>query len=228
MFVGRERLGARIAPTELLGMAPGHEEQGGGSPAPASTQVRASHAINNVVTIFFQNTKDALFRGVLDLSSVNYHSNFGAITEAALKAAGFAWSSSGKELWRRAEPERKLSWRVPKNSKFRSAGAPRATTLGGIADDLEHDGEAHAAGTRAEQRAAAAARPPPPSALELVEPDPLDRFGRVGSGWGNVPRPLGDACLAEQCALDGLVHRRARARARVRRAAGTLREANRI
>jgi hypothetical protein len=171
-----------------------------------SSLVNFSARMNDIVTIIFQNTNHALFKGILDLSSIHYKSNAGAVIEALLDACGFECSRSGKQLWRRAEPCVKLAWRPPKSKNSRKPVDARTTTLGGLAAmDLEHDAEAHAAGTHAEQRAAEAARPAAPRALELAQPDGCDRV-RVGSGWGNVPRALTDACVAEQCALDGLVH----------------------
>ena len=70
-----------------------------------ATKVRISSAMNNVMTILYQNTKADLFDGRLSLSKLNYKSNLGVIIAAMLSALGFAWSETGKRLWRRAEPD---------------------------------------------------------------------------------------------------------------------------
>ena len=120
-----------------------------------------------------------------------------------------AWNSTGKKLWRRADPAETIEWRQPAAARgsLRPA-APRATTLGGIGGaGLQHDPESGSAASARAQRAAEAARPSAPRALELVAPAAVDRLAR-GSGWGNVPRPLARCCMAEQSSLDGLQPRR--------------------
>ena len=63
-----------------------------------------SRVMNNIVTIVYQNKAAALFDGRLDLSKLTYKSNIGVVLGALLKAAGFAWSATGKLLWWRADP----------------------------------------------------------------------------------------------------------------------------
>ena len=79
--------------------------------------------------------------------------------------------------------------------------------MGGMAAmDLEHDASAPAAGSRASHAAAAAARPTQPRALPLVSPEAHDRVS-CGTGWGHVPRPITECCVAEQGSIDDLVLR---------------------
>ena len=88
---------------------------------------------------------------------------------------------------------RRSSHIVKPRRRIRSArpAEQRQTAVGGLdAINLEHDAAAPIAGTRAAQAAAAATRPPAPLALELVRPAAGERIGRIGTGWGNVPRAV--------------------------------------
>ena len=92
----------------------------------------------------------------LELSGVNWNSNPGVIVAALLRAAGLAWNSTGKKLWRRADPAETIEWRQPAGSRSLKPAAPRATTLGGIgaAAGLQHDPESGSAASARAQRAA--------------------------------------------------------------------------
>ena len=190
---------------------------------------RVSTAIHHVLQTIVQHAAEAFHDKLkplssvlctLELSGVNWNSNPGVIVAALLRAAGLAWNSTGKKLWRRADPAETIEWRQPAASHGGSLrpAAPRATTLGGIgaAAGLQHDPESGSAASARAQRAAEAARPSAPRALELVAPAAVDRLAR-GSGWGNVPRPLARCCMAEQSSLDGLQPRRRQLRERVGR-----------
>lgn len=165
--------------------------------------------MNNVVTVLFQNHESHFFRDRLDLSSINYKKNVGHVLEAALRAIGLRWHPSGKCIWWAAEPNgEKLQWLKPAKTGSR-APKPHAPSAMEQADavDLQHDGSAAAGGSRTAQAAAAAARPPLPRALQLVPAPSGERIGRIGTGWGHVPRPITERCIAEQANVDDLVLR---------------------
>ena len=61
-------------------------------------QVNVSDRANKVATILFQNTKDSMFTGVLDLTGINYKKNLGDLLLALLTTAGFDSSSDGKAI----------------------------------------------------------------------------------------------------------------------------------
>ena len=176
--------------------------------ATSGTHTNISDHMNNVVTIIFQNKADNLFRDQLDLSSINYKKNVGHVLEAVLNTIGIKWSASGKCIWWAAEPGgEKLSWRAPAKQGSRAPAEQRSTAMDGVAAmDLEHDASAPAAGSRASHAAAAAARPTQPRALPLVSPEAHDRVS-CGTGWGHVPRPITECCVAEQGSIDDLVLR---------------------
>ena len=69
--------------------------------------------MNNVLTIVYQNKKAELFKGIVDLSKLNYKSNLGVVIASMLQALGYAWSKTGKKLWRRAEPDGALPYYIP-------------------------------------------------------------------------------------------------------------------
>ena len=190
-------------------MARGDDENEEGGALTGNKDISISKKMDKIVTILFQNKAHSLLRGCVDLSKLNYKSNVGVIIEALLDAVGLGCSHSGDLLWRKAEPGGvKLKWIKPAVSGSRKPPDARVTALGGLEGvDLAHDAAAPTAGSGRAQAAAEAARPPLPHALELVRPQPGERIGRVGSGWGNVPRPLTACCLAEQVCLDDLVLR---------------------
>ena len=95
----------------------------------------------------------------------------------------------------------KLDWRPPAGRASRRPLKAKPRSSGA---SFAHEADAACSASAAAQRAAEAARPAPVRRLELVAPHAADRLKR-GSGYGNVPRPLTDACLCEQAALDGLV-----------------------
>ena len=175
--------------------------------ANSTTKMTVSRQILHVLQTIIQHAAEAYHDKLkplssvlcmLELSQVNYNSNPGVIVAALARAAGLAWNSTGKKLWRRADPAETIEWRQPAASHGGSLrpAAPRATTLGGIgAAGLQHDPESGSAASARAQRAAEAARPSAPHALELVAPAAVDRLAR-GSGWGNVPRPLARCCVA--------------------------------
>ena len=194
-----------------------------------STKARCSDAINNVHTIICQqaHTGSPILNSLVALSSssssrttslqdVHFQSNLGDILAVALYALGLDWSANGKELYRRAEPKDRLKWREPKASNTRAPKEERNTVLGRLEHlNLAHDADEAAAtgGGRAAQRAAERARPEVPRVLELCRPDPYDRLQR-GTGYGNVPRPLGKLFVSELICVDSLitwVHDHARA-----------------
>ena len=118
---------------------------------------RVSTAIHHVLQTIVQHAAEAFHDKLkplssvlctLELSGVNWNSNPGVIVAALLRAAGLAWNSTGKKLWRRADPAETIEWRQPAAARgsLRPA-APRATTLGGIgaAAGLQHDPESGSA-----------------------------------------------------------------------------------
>ena len=108
-----------------------------------------------------------------------------------IRHTGFDISADGRKLSRRADPSDKLSHRETAAPNTQRPAEQRQTAVGGLdAINLEHDAVAPIAGTRAAQAAAAATRPPAPLALELVRPAAGERIGRIGTGWGNVPRAV--------------------------------------
>ena len=173
-------------------------------------QVNVSDRANKVATILFQNTKDSMFTGVLDLTGINYKKNLGDLLLALLTTAGFDSSSDGKAIWHKSAPGVKLGWRQPAKLGTRQAADARPTLLGRLQGlDLTHDDGMPRAGSRAANAAAAAARPPAaPKALPLAKPAAADRIGRnSGTGHGNVPRAISECCVVEQSSLDDLVAR---------------------
>jgi len=122
--------------------------------------------------------------------------------------AGFDISANGKTLSLRADPAaRSLRYRETAGDNTIRPKQVQQTAMGRLDDiDIVHDAAA-VAGSRTAQAAAAAARPPVPQKLELVRPEAGERIGRVGTGWGNVPRPLSECCMAEQASIDDLVLR---------------------
>ena len=97
-----------IPPTMENEATSGEDDGSPGSSAQqrrSAIQVRISSAMNNVMTILYQNNEAGLLDGRVDLSKLNYNSNVGVIIAALLRALGFAWSEAGKKLWRRAEPD---------------------------------------------------------------------------------------------------------------------------
>jgi len=144
----------------------------------------------------------------LVLSKFNWSSTAGHVVEALFQSAGIKVSSDGKTLSRGEEEP--LQWRKPaaKHGSVRPA-EERRSTLDDLNDaDLEHDPHlVRTGGAAAAHEAAAAARPEAaPRTLQLVKAEAGDKCKRgAGSGWGNVPRPLTECCLAEQTSLDALV-----------------------
>ena len=153
-----------------------------------SVNVRISRKMDNVVTILFQNRASDFFNGRLDLSKINWMSNPGHVLDAALSRIGLQASPSGKSLWWTAEPSGPtLHWRAPAKAHSRAPAEQRATALGGLDNDLEHDAGEETAATRA----ADAARPQPLRALSLQPPTlPDDRFGKHGTGYGNLEKVI--------------------------------------
>ena len=86
-------------------MADGRDDGKSAPSAPAAAKVRISPALDNVMTIMYQNKTAALFEGRLDLTKLNFKSNVGVVIGALLNAVGLAWASTGKALWWRADPE---------------------------------------------------------------------------------------------------------------------------
>ena len=136
-------------------------------------------------------------------------SNAGHAILGLLQYAGFEISANGKMLTWRADCTRRLQYRRTVAENTIRPAAARQTVMARIEDsDGNHDANAPAAGMRAAQAAAEAARPPAvPEALELVRPESGERIGRVGTGWGNVPRAISEHCVAEQKCLDDLIVR---------------------
>lgn len=79
----------------------------------SAAKVRISSVMNNVLTIVYQNKNAELFKGIVDLSKLNYKSNLGVVIASMLQALGYAWSEAGKKLWRRAEPDGALPYYIP-------------------------------------------------------------------------------------------------------------------
>ena len=165
--------------------------------------------MDNITTIIFQNTADRMFTGVIDLTALNYKKNVGHLMLALFSALGFVCADDGKTLSHSSNPTAKLIWCKPASKGSRKAeDVARPTLLGQLQGlDLTHDGTP-GAGSRAAQAAAAAARPPAaPRALPLALPVAADRIGRLGTGYGNMPRAISECCVAEQSSLDDLVVR---------------------
>ena len=74
-----------------------------GSNSAMTTHVRMDNAIHNLFTILMQNTTDRSVLGALDLTSIGYGSNVGAVVGALLHALKLDWSDDGKQLWRKAD-----------------------------------------------------------------------------------------------------------------------------
>ena len=173
----------------------------------STTMVNISRVIDNVITILFQNTGHEMFRGALDLSSINYKKNVGHVVEVLLRKIGLDWSITGRLLWWKARgcDAGSLAWKEPAATGSRRPAEARTSTLGGLDEsELQHEASAVGAGSAAAQRAAEAARPEPPRVVERVRPDASDRLKR-GTGWGNVPRVLSQCCVCEQEQLDALL-----------------------
>ena len=133
---------------------------------------------------------------------------------ALLSSAGLAWSRDGTKVWRKADDQHKIELRPTVASNTLRPAAPRATTLGGLGINLEHDASSNAA-------AAAAARPQPIRRLELQAPTVHDAFsGPRGSGTSRQQerphtertRPADTAvCGRGAAAVSGWAHAAARA-----------------
>mmetsp|Transcript_11279 Transcript_11279/g.22885 ORF Transcript_11279/g.22885 Transcript_11279/m.22885 type:complete len:227 (-) Transcript_11279:131-811(-) len=134
--------------------------------------------------------------------------NVGHAILGLVRHAGFEVSTDGKKLTWAADPAAKsLTYREKASDNSLKPKHARQTAMGRLDElDIVHDAAA-VAGSRTAQAAAAAARPPVPQKLELVRPEAGERIGRVGTGWGNVPRPLSECCMAEQASIDDLVLR---------------------
>ena len=124
--------------------------------ANSTTKMTVSRQILHVLQTIVQHAAEAYHDKLkplssvlcmLELSQVNYNSNPGVIVAALARAAGLAWNSTGKKLWRRADPAETIEWRQPAGSRSLKPAAPRATTLGGIgaAAGLQHDPESGSA-----------------------------------------------------------------------------------
>ena len=175
-----------------------------------SNSIMISEQMDNITTIIFQNTADQMFTGVIDLTALNYKKNVGHLMRALLSTLGFVCSDDGKTLSHSSNPTAKLKWLQPVGKGSRKAvNVARPTLLGQLEGlDLTHDDGTPRAGSRAAQAAAAAARPPAaPQALPLALPAAADRIGRLGTGYGNMPRAISECCVAEQSSLDDLVVR---------------------
>ena len=174
-----------------------------------SNSIHISEQMDNITTIIFQNTADQMFTGVIDLTALNYKKNVGHLMRALLSTLGFDCSDDGKTLSHSSNPTAKLKWRQPASRSRKPADVARPTLLGQLEGlDLTHDDGTPRAGSRAAQAAAAAARPPAaPQALPLALSAAADRIGRLGTGYGNMPRAISECCVAEQSSLDDLVVR---------------------
>ena len=180
-------------------MTNGGRGEGDRTAAATTKKIMFACIMNEVVDIIFQNSKSAVLKGVADFSKLSYGMNVGAVVKALCRRLNLRWSASGEELWREAAPELKLKWRKPCSTSRKPAddAGPRQTTLGGMdADGLAHDEDARVGASAAAQRRAAEARPPLPSTIPLTPPDASDRLGKKGTGWGHVPRPLGECALS--------------------------------
>jgi len=165
--------------------------------------------MDNVVTTLLQHKDHFMLTSLMPgLSKLNWNSNVGHVLDVALTALGLSRSKAGKELWTATATE-KLSYKETRAANSRQPKEQRQTAAGQLGDiDLSHDAAAPAAGSRAAQAAAEASRPPAaPQPLELIKPDAGDRIGRIGSGWGNVPRAISVCCVCELPCLDDLAAR---------------------
>ena len=171
--------------------------------------IKISEQMDNITTTIFQNTADQMFTGVIDLTALNYKKNVGHLMLALLSALGFVCADDGKTLSHSSNPTAKLNWCKPASKSRQAADVARPTLLGQLQGlDLTHDDGMPRPGSRAAQTAAAAARPPAaPRALPLALPAAADRIGRLGTGYGNMPRAISECCVAEQSSLDDLVVR---------------------
>ena len=172
-------------------------------------KVQTTVPMDNVVTTLLQHRGHSTLMSLIPgLSKLNWQSNVGHVLDVVLQALGLRRSKNGKEIWTDAATE-KLTYQETKSANSRQPKQQRQTVAGQLDDvDLAHDARAPAAGSSAAQAAAEAARPPAePQPLELVGADAGERIGRIGSGWGNTPRPLSACCVCEQQCLDDLAAR---------------------
>ena len=141
--------------------------------------------------------------------NLRWNSNAGDVLELLVASLGLDFSPVGKQLWRRGDPDQKLTWRPPAADNSRKPAPARATTLGVLATlNLEHDKETWASGVgrRADRDAADAGRPTMTRSLARIAPDAIDKFTtRLGTGWGHRPKPRAARCVAEVGQLEELV-----------------------
>ena len=108
-------------------------------------------------------------------------------------------------LWRKAEPAKPLNILETIAPNTRKPKPLRDTVIGQLANlNHVHDAEPSATGGSRAAQTTRDARPAAPRALELARPDAIDRVQR-GTGYGNVPRPLGLFFTTELVCVDGLV-----------------------
>jgi len=185
----------------LAGMplVPREDDEDGTDGSRGSQKRSVTACGNNITTVLVQTILgdregSARVLSCLDpktITKINWNSNPGNVIELLVTSLGLDFSPDGTMLWRKAEPAKPLNMLETIAPNTRKPKPPRDTVIGQLANlNLVHDAEPSATGGSRAAQTTRDARPATPRALELARPDAIDRVQR-GTGYGNVPRPLG-------------------------------------